>query len=216
MLTFLKRTIIAILLLGIIMTAGVFIPHPRLEKPDCSTEDSFEIMVGSNGYHTSFIVPSSNEIYNWKDFLEIPDNAQFIEFGWGNKQFYMARDFSVITTIKALLPGETVMHVVYLDKDPEIWFSKPQVKRLKICREKYESLINYIRQSFIKNENDKLIYLGPGLYGPSAFYEGEGDYHAFQTCNTWVADGLRIINIRTPFWAGLAPAIMWHLKSEEQ
>jgi uncharacterized protein (TIGR02117 family) len=194
------------------MTAGFFIPRKWSTALTCKT-DSLEIIVHSNGYHTSFILPVKNSVYDWNKDLAIQDDMQYLEFGWGNKQFYMALDYSVKTTVKALFPSETVMHVVQLDREPEKWFKGSTSKRLKICKEDYLTLVHYILNSFEMDSNKKVIYLGEGLYGPSAFYKAQGDYHGLETCNTWVAKGLRLTNINTPLWGGTAPAIMWHLRN---
>jgi uncharacterized protein (TIGR02117 family) len=211
---FFKYFFQTILVLIILIIAGFFIPRKWSRSLSCKT-DSVEVIIHSNGYHTSFILPVKNSVYNWRKDLPINSNIQYLEFGWGNKQFYMALDYSVKTTIKALFPSETVMHVVQLDKEPEKWFRGSKAKRLKICREDYAILVNYIRNSFEKDSQHKFIYLGEGLYGPSAFYQGKGNYHGLETCNTWVAKGLRLANINTPLWGGTAPAIMWHLRNYE-
>jgi uncharacterized protein DUF2459 len=33
--------------------------------------------------------------------------------------------------------------------------------------------------------------LGPGLYGDSRFYPAHGQFHLFNTCNTWAARALQ-------------------------
>ncbi|MBX9853690.1 MAG: TIGR02117 family protein [Cytophagaceae bacterium] len=210
---FLKYFFLFILIGIIFLMGGFFIPRKWSQEKSCI--DTVSIVISSNGFHTSFIVPVSNDAYDWtKDFPQA-ENYQYIEFGWGNKQFYMARDFSIMNVLRALFPSETVMHVVFLDRPPEKWFSNSESKRISICRQDYITLLAYIKQSFKSDKEGKLIYLDEGLYGPSAFYEGNGSYHGFETCNVWVAKGLREADVNTPLWAGTARSIMWHIRNYE-
>ena len=51
----------------------------------------------------------------------------------------------------------------------------------------------------------------PG-YGPhDAFYAAVGTYSPFQTCNEWLAAGLRQAGIRTGWWAPFAFGVTAHL-----
>lgn len=211
---FLRYFLLFILICLLLLTAGFFIPRKWTDDKKCTADSSFFIIVGSNGYHTSFILPVKNDLHDWSKEFPVDNDIQYMEFGWGNQQFYMGRDFSLKATVKALFPSQTVMHVVYLDKDPEQWFKKSKAKRIHVCKEDYLFIVKYIQGSF-EQQNLKKIYLGEGLYGPSSFYKGKGKYHTFETCNTWVAKGLRGADVKTPLWGGLAPAIMWHLRNKE-
>lgn len=213
-----KRTIRIFLstlfIIIILLTAGFFLPSPQRNKSEACARKAI-LHIGSNGFHTSFLLPVNNGWYDWRKDFEIPSEIQYIEFGWGNREFYMSRDFSIKATIKALFPSETVVHVVYLNATPEIWFKKPRDVKVFVCPRDYLNIVQYIRSSFHTSENGDKLYLGKGLYGPSSFFKGTGNYHAFKTCNTWVAEGLREAHIRTPLWAGTAQSIMWHLKRTE-
>ena len=211
---FFKYFLFFLLIVILLLTAGFFIPRKWSQEKICP-EDSVSIAISSNGFHTSFILPVSHDLYDWKKDFPQGENYQYIEFGWGNKQFYMARDFSIMNVLRALFPSETVMHVVFLDRSPEEWFKNSEAKRISICRKDYITLLTYIRQSFKLNNQGEMIYLDEGLYGPSAFYEGMGNYHGFETCNVWVAKGLREVDVNTPLWAGTAKSIMWHLRNYE-
>lgn len=210
---FFKYFLFVILLISLLLTAGFLIPRKWSGYTACP-QDSISLVIGSNGYHTSFILPVKNQHFDWTKEFSASQSYQYMEFGWGNQQFYMAKDFSVKTTLRALFPSATVMHVVYLDKEPEKWFKSFKGKRISLCREDYLGLIRYIQSSFDLDADGKKIYLGEGLYGPSSFYQGKGNYHALETCNTWVAEGLREANVNTPLWAGTAPAITWHLEEK--
>jgi uncharacterized protein (TIGR02117 family) len=194
----------------LLFAIGFFVPRKWLPPEPC-IEETVNITIGSNGYHTSFILPVKTNIYSWNKDFPAENDIQYIEFSWGNKNFYMNRDFSIKAAARAMLPSSTVMHIVYLDKEPEKWFKKQRLKNVTLCKPDYLTLVNYIKNSFAVDSSGNKIYLGEGLYGPSAFYEGTGNYYALETCNTWVAKGLRAADVNTPLWAGTAQSIMRQL-----
>lgn len=206
-----KYFLFSLLAIFLLLIIGFFTPRKWSADKICE-DDSATVIIGSNGYHTSYILPVKINAYDWSKDFPVEPGIKFIEFGWGNREFYMSRDFSLKSTLKAMFPSATVMHIVYLDKNPGEWFKNPRHKQINLCREEYQALVRHINDSFQTDSTEEKIYLDRGLYGPSEFYEGKGKYHAFQTCNTWVAEGLREAGVNTPLWAGTAQSIMWHLR----
>ena len=51
---------------------------------------------------------------------------------------------------------------------------------------------SFIHRSFVRNANGDARAVGSGLYGEerSRFYLSGGEFHLFNTCNTWVAEAL--------------------------
>ena len=135
-----------------------------------------------------------------------------MEIAWGDQGYYMDRDFSLTASARALLwPTPSVLHVVYLDKEPSEYFADNPIKRLGLCRAQMELLYVYLQNSFRREEDGALTLLGDGLYGDSHFYRANESYHCFYTCNSWLAKGLRKIGINTPVWGATAPAIMFQI-----
>lgn len=125
--------------------------------------------------------------------LEAPNllAKDWLEFGWGDADFYQDRDAGVLLGLKAIfLPNDSVMHVHGFDGAPERAFPKNEMLELRLSPDGYKRLLTYVRASFKRDAGDRVRRLGPGLYGLSYFYEGEGTYHAFRTCNTWAAEAL--------------------------
>jgi uncharacterized protein (TIGR02117 family) len=182
----------------------------------CSSQDlkeQNEVVVRSNGFHTGLILPVKNKLFDWNSELQISQEVQFIEFGWGNDRFYMHKGrFPVLLALNAVIhPSPTVLHVVYLNCHPEKWFRHPKEKSILLDSVNYMNLVNYIRTSFRTVENRK-IYGGEGLYGPSEFYTANGKYHLFRTCNSWVAGGLKIAGQKTALLPLTAGSVMRKIK----
>ena len=55
--------------------------------------------------------------------------------------------------------------------------------------------------------------LAPGLYPNSLFYPAKGQFHLFNTCNTWVARALRTSGLSvTPVGAITAAGVMQQVR----
>jgi uncharacterized protein (TIGR02117 family) len=125
--------------------------------------------------------------------LDAPDllAQDWLEFGWGDADFYQDREAGFLLGLKAmLLPNDSVMHVNGFDGAPDRAFPKNEMLALRLPPDGYARLLAFIKASFKHDAEGRARRLGPGLYGVSYFYEGEGTYHAFRTCNTWVAEAL--------------------------
>jgi cyclopropane fatty-acyl-phospholipid synthase-like methyltransferase len=76
-----------------------------------------------------------------------------------------------------------------------------QCKKIRISKEQYKKLVEYISSSF-QIENDQSINIKTkakdGKY--DAFYEANGSYSMVKTCNTWANNALKHSGQRCCFW----------------
>ncbi|MFN9026811.1 MAG: DUF2459 domain-containing protein, partial [Akkermansiaceae bacterium] len=101
----------------------------------------------------------------------------YYEVGWGDAGFYQAEKITVKITLNAIfLPSETVVHLVGIQGNPIEYFSISKVNVVSLSDEGLKSLCAFLESSFERDKDDTLKMLGPGLYGDSQFYEGEGKY----------------------------------------
>jgi len=90
-----------------------------------------KIYIVSHGWHTGFVVPAK-QIQNQlpklkKRFGDIP----YIEFGWGDKDFYQAKEVTTGLTLNAILwPTESVIHAVAVPKNADKYFANSTVEIL--------------------------------------------------------------------------------------
>ena len=152
--------------------------------------DKMAIYVVSHSHHSGIVIPGDyiklNYLTNSDKFL----NAKYIEFGYGDRDYYMSPDAGVFMGISALLwPTESVIHVVRIDKSLEETFPTSKIFRIKITEKKLSLLKRYIFESF-KYQSIMNKPLGKGQYLDSYFYAGSRDFYIFNTCNTWVAEAL--------------------------
>lgn len=65
------------------------------------------------------------------------------------------------------------------------------VVELKINNEQLTILLNYIYETIWRNENNEHKVLSTQYLNRVYFFKANGEYHLFNTCNTWLARGLK-------------------------
>ncbi|MFY0659961.1 MAG: DUF2459 domain-containing protein [Shimia sp.] len=175
------------------------------------------IWIFDHGYHAGLILPRRA----LKDFggahsdvwLTLFPEADWFEFGWGDKGFYFDvptfADVTFAIGAKALFwPTETVMHVAVGTGSPWTRFTHSEGIEIPVTDMALKKLVSFVEDSVESSQ-----MLGPGLYGVSAFYKGRGKYHLFQTCNSWVSQALRAAGVKSaPAPAVLSSGLMWDLQ----
>jgi uncharacterized protein (TIGR02117 family) len=179
--------------------------------------------VRTNGIHTDVVVPTTHPTIDWRarhpaaHFPLLDREPGYIAFGWGDRGFYLETptwaDFKVSTALKAVSGlGEAAMHVEYVDR-PE---RGERVACTRITDEQYSALARYIRGSFRPGEGGAPIRIEARGYGSAdAFYEAQGAYSLFFTCNEWVRRALSESAIRAPAWSPFDGALLRQLRAVE-
>lgn len=169
-------------------------PEPRLRHvPPLSASGT--VFVTSNGWHSGIVL--SREILMPDRIPEAADfpAARYLEFGWGDAEYYPAKTPSIADTLRAgLLPTPAVMHVAALDAQPSA-SSSVEVVALLLDAEQLGRLIAYIGGSFDREGESRVAPSGPGLYRNSHFYPARGRFHLANTCNTWTARALVVAGL---------------------
>jgi uncharacterized protein (TIGR02117 family) len=149
------------------------------------------IYVANHGWHTGIIAESEAVLNAIPALKQSFQSARFIEFGWGDQDFYQASDISYGLAIKALLfPTDAVLHVAGIPKPPNVYFGSSEVEEIRISQAGFNKMLAFIRQSFRRDSQGNFIRLGRGLYADSFFFRAHGAYHAFYTCNSWIMEAL--------------------------
>jgi uncharacterized protein (TIGR02117 family) len=174
-----------------------------------------------NNFHAEIIVPVSNQTFNWRQQLDLPQlgkdasQYQYLSFGWGDRQFFMHSSFDPITIFDVLfLPGPSVMHV-WGHAEPKLQLgAKFDLKQVNLSKIEYLRLSQFINDSFQRSAAHQTTYLQPGFYPNSGFYEAKGSYSILRNCNAWTAEALRVADVNTPLWPTLAPAVMQQINCD--
>ncbi len=156
-----------------------------------SNPGELEVYLIKQYWHTAIVIHSENidnNKYRFKDFLE---GYNLIDFGWGDELFYQTPDFDLYLAARAILkPTSSTLRVEGINLPAETFYQYSDVAlRLKVTREQLEKILNYIETTFFKNEGQYVLL--NSIANKIYFFKANGEYHLFNTCNTWLARCLR-------------------------
>jgi uncharacterized protein (TIGR02117 family) len=145
------------------------------------------------GWHVGIAVPVDKTLRRaMPESATFPD-ANFIEIGWGDRDFYSTEDPGTLLALKAaVLPTNAVVHLYGFSRPVAEQFSKSETLAIKLSDQEFAGLFGHIHANFKRGgDAGETEMTGPGLYGPSShFYAATGEFHLGRTCNTWVAEAL--------------------------
>ncbi len=177
-----------------------------------------EIYIVRHGWHTGFVVPAKRIQNQLPKLKKRFGDTTYIEFGWGDKDFYQAKEKTTGLTLKAILwPTESVIHAVAVSEKANKFFAHSIVETLCLSEEEYSSLLRFISESFYKDERGRILELAEGIYGNSQFYKGDGNFYLMNTCNKWTPKGLKSAGIDiSPTFKLTADSVMDYVKEYKQ
>jgi uncharacterized protein (TIGR02117 family) len=187
-------------LLGACLVAGTLQALPGCRSPPSpgyeeARGDGVAIYLIAAGWHTEIALP----VHAMRDPLQAvaPDfqGAQYLSFGWGERNYYMARAPTVGDAMSALFPGPAVLLVTPLYQPPRESRAGAQVFELNLSTAGLDRLSSYLWEAFDKSGDGTPRRLAAGPGPGSVFYAATGTYSAGYTCNTWTAEGLRVAGV---------------------
>lgn len=219
-LKFIAKGLLSLLLLMIIYLVAAIIGSAIPVNTNQSEDGDITIYLRTNGVHTSFIFPLENDIIDWKNFTDpshtLSKNADFryVSFGWGDLEFYRKtpewNDLQFPVAFQAVfLSKPSALHVEFIEN---IRFDQPTLP-VKITRSQYEDLSEYVINSFQKDSFGEVQQVEDLHYDRfDAFYRAKKSLHFFNTCNTWVNNGLKSANLRACLWTPFDEGIFFQYR----
>ena len=207
---------------------GLFPVNNSFVPADKSNPESVTIYVRSDGVHADIILPTSTEVVDWREYFPRSDfrldttRKKYVAIGWGDRGFYLNTptwdDLTYATTARAiLLPSKSVLHVSFTSPVED-----ESCKSTTISTEQYHRLVEFVLASMdmkadSKSKSQLKVKPKPkpidAKYSYSwndRFYDANGSYHAFNTCNCWVGRALRHCGIRTAWFTPLPRSVFAH------
>ena len=151
------------------------------------------VQVASNGWHAAIVVPAPALAATGllPEAADFPD-AAFLEFGWGDRVYYPAEDKTLgMTLAAALVPTPAVMHMAGLKVRPDNRGTGRDVVTVPLTEKGFLNLVAALAAEFERPAGGHAKPVARGLYPGSHFYNALGEFHLFNTCNTWTARMLR-------------------------
>jgi uncharacterized protein (TIGR02117 family) len=149
------------------------------------------VFVISNGFHSSVMVSRADIMPNRIPESEDFPLARYLEFGWGDSEYYPAQNVTFAMTLRAaFLPSPAVLHMAATSLEPSRRYPEAEVIPLFLDEAGMQSLVNFIDASFQRAGQSRAKAVQPGLYADSFFYPAVGRFHIGNTCNTWTTRAL--------------------------
>ncbi|NJC25933.1 DUF2459 domain-containing protein [Neolewinella antarctica] len=180
-------------------------------KEVAGNRETTKVYFFSNGVHLDFVFPLELIPTDLRSQFTYTESAKLMGIGWGDKGFYLDTetwaDLKASVAIRAMfLPSATAMHVT---EHPGV---SSQWSYAEFTDAQLAEIWTHIRETFEYDADGKIIELvGEGYGDLDRFYEAEGNYSCFKTCNTWVNTGMKKIGYRTAVWTPLDKGVLRYL-----
>jgi uncharacterized protein (TIGR02117 family) len=118
--------------------------------------------------------------------------SELIDIGWGDEAFYQYPDFDWDLAYQALFqstPSTLRIERIYISM-LEYFNISEIVVELKMNNVQLTILLNYIAETVWRDGEGRNNILSTQYLNRVYFFKANGDYHLFNTCNTWIARGL--------------------------
>jgi uncharacterized protein (TIGR02117 family) len=182
------------------------------EPPQATT-----VYIADNGIHADIIMPLKAEGLDWTPLLPQHDFAapisgmQWIAFGAGEQHVYLNTptwfDITPRTIWSGLTGGPRVVHVEHV---PSPYYA---AREIRLRTEEYRRLWSSIRAEFALDANGHPQRIAhPGYGCCDAFYRGVGTASMLSTCNSWVADRLRLARVKASLWSPFVSGLVWRYR----
>lgn len=179
----------------LLLTARCHLPRQASRPTPDSTS---AVYVVRHGWHAGIAVRRADvPDETWPALDDLPD-AAYLEVGWGEADYYPARDPGTGTLLQAgLWPTESVLHVVPVPTSVTATFPQHTIVRVPVGAAELEALVAFIAESFAEDAS----VVADGHYPGSRFYASGLSYHAANNCNHWAAAALEAAGCDTaPRW----------------
>ncbi|HED11871.1 MAG TPA: TIGR02117 family protein [Caldithrix abyssi] len=207
-----------VLLLLLYLLAAVIFTLIPVNKNFTPAGEGMEIFIYSSMVHTDIILPlHAPGLREMGIFTrQMADEAYtYAGFGWGDRDFYLYtpawEDVNLFVALRSLFwPTTSVMHVTMIKGRLE---ESKSLKSIRINSRQYDRLLNFISRSFRRDDDGRPRPLaGKGYTDRDRFFEANGHYSLFYTCNNWTIEALTEAGIKMPLWSPFAQSVSYHLK----
>jgi uncharacterized protein (TIGR02117 family) len=118
-------------------------------------------------------------------------SAEYLEFSWGDRDYFPAPDAGVGLALKAAFwSSGSILHVVGFKDAVEKVYPGADIIAINLSVEDFQRLIKFISDTFSRPHPPAPAEGRAGLFSNSRFYAAEGKFSLLRTCNTWVAEAL--------------------------
>ncbi len=170
-------------------------PKPNIDLPSLHSlkQAKYNIYVVNWGFHTAILIEQPQ---GWNLGPRNNPQARYVEYGWGDKVFFMLSDTSVPATLAAgLLPTDSVMYLRGRDTLPTEQNYARQLYHRQVSSQQLHTLIETLEQSFLRTAGQRLDPYPRVSTFAGEFYQGREYYVIWSDCNAWTVRHLQNIDV---------------------
>ena len=177
-------------ILIVFLTYACSIPAAEIPLPD-DRKNVRTVFVAHDAWHAAIVTKKSDiPIAVLPELRDFP-SAEYLEFSWGDRDYFPAPDAGVGLVLKAAFwSSGSILHVVGFKKPVQEFFPSAEIIEIHLPEEDFQRLIKFISDTFSRPDPPAPAEARPGLFPNGRFYAAEGKFSLLRTCNTWVGEAL--------------------------
>lgn len=184
---------------------------PQLGESAPQSEKMISVLLIQGPIHYDVLLPLNDvTLQTFGDYgLPLAHlNARWLVVGWGAREFYTAtgsyQDITAHAVWRGIVGDRSVMR---LDLAPKLG-KHVRTKTIVMTDVQYSTLLDGITASFARTPAGQPIAINtPGFSTTDMFFEAQGTFNLFQTCNVWIGQQLRAAGLRFGMWTPTPYAI---------
>ena len=152
------------------------------------------VFIVHDDWHAAIVLRTSDisaiSIAVLPELADFPE-AQFIEFSWGDKDYFPDPNSGVWAALRAAFwSGGSVLHLVGITDSLARFYPGAKITELRLAPAAFDRLIRFISQTIARQPPNIRAPAHPGLFAYSRFYSARTHFSILRTCNSWVAEAL--------------------------
>ncbi|HZD42042.1 MAG TPA: DUF2459 domain-containing protein [Terriglobales bacterium] len=154
------------------------------------------VFIVHNSWHAAIVL--RKEDLTDAPLPELADfpNVRFIEFSWGDKDYFPDPNAGFLMALKAAFwSSGSVLHLVGFTENIDSFYPEAKHTELRLSDRAYARLTDYLSRSFDRRHANGRAPASPGLLTYSRFYPSTEKFSWRKTCNTWVAAALEFAGV---------------------
>lgn len=167
---------------------------PLVEEKQNKNDSTYkkEIHLIKQYWHTAIVIDKNDIDPEILPEVEYFNDFSLLDFGWGDEEFYQHPGFDSGLAVNALFystPSTLRVEGIGISKDNYFNISEIVV-RILVTEEQLNKIVNFISSTIYRVNNGSPVVLSEQGLGRIIFFKAIGNYHLFNTCNTWLASCL--------------------------
>ena len=149
------------------------------------------VYVVRRGWHSGVALAAADWPQRDSPLLATFAGARYLEFGWGDAEFYQADQPTSSMGISAVLwPSSTVMEVVPLPAPPPPGAEDFEAVAVRVTNAELRAIVSSLEASFVQPISPTgKTYRTAG--GEARFFRARGKFYLFRMCNRWTSEILQ-------------------------